>query len=193
MKWGRFALVSAGCWLVLLSAAVSVHAAEGASTASETATEIFKWINFAVLAAGFYWIFGRVLPPRFRRHAENIGSEIAKAAAVKAEADRVLREAESRLANLESELAELRAHAQQESTAEAERILALTRSEARKITEAAQAEIDAAERAARVELKAMAAKLAVDGAESLLAKQLTPQAQEALVASFVASLESRPN
>jgi len=33
-------------------------------------------------------------------------------------------------------------------------------------------------------VKALAAKLAVDGAESLLAKQLTPQAQETLVNGF---------
>ena len=56
-----------------------------------------------------------------------------------------------------------------------------------------QAEIDAAERAARLELKALAASLAVDGAESLLAKQLTPAAQETLVDTFVKSLEGRPN
>ena len=51
----------------------------------------------------------------------------------------------------------------------------------------------AAERAARIELKALAAKLAVDGAESLLAKQLTAQVQESLVGGFVKSLEGRPN
>jgi hypothetical protein len=33
----------------------------------------------------------------------------------------------------------------------------------------------------------------VDDAESLLAKQLTPQAQESLVAAFVKNLEGRPN
>jgi len=42
-------------------------------------------------------------------------------------------------------------------------------------------------------LKAIAAKLAVDGAESLLARQLTPGAQEALIGDFVKSLEGRPN
>jgi len=35
--------------------------------------------------------------------------------------------------------------------------------------------------------------LAVDGAESLLAGELTPQVQESLVAAFVKSLEGRPN
>jgi F0F1-type ATP synthase membrane subunit b/b' len=44
-----------------------------------------------------------------------------------------------------------------------------------------------------MELKALAAKLAVDGAESLLAKQLTPQTQESLIAGFVKSLQGSPN
>jgi len=55
---------------------------------------------------------------------------------------------------------------------------------------AAKAEIEAAERAARLELKVITANLAVDGAESLLEKELTPaEAQETLVAAFVKSLE----
>jgi F0F1-type ATP synthase membrane subunit b/b' len=52
---------------------------------------------------------------------------------------------------------------------EAERIRALAKSDAEKIAVAAKAEIAAAERAARIELRALAAKLAVEGAESLLA------------------------
>ena len=70
---------------------------------------------------------------------------------------------------------------------------AATHSDEEKIAAAAKSEIAAAERSARLELKALAAKLAVDGAESLLAKQLTPQVQESLVSAFVKSLEARPN
>jgi len=51
---------------------------------------------------------------------------------------------------------------------------------------------EAAERAARLELKTLAANLAVDGAETLLAKQLTPKAQESLISNFVKSLEGSP-
>ena len=109
------------------------------------------------------------------------------------EADKQLAEAETRLANLEKEVAELRVVAQKEAAADAERIRDMARSDAEKISVAERAEIEAAERAARIELRALAAKLAVDGAESLLAKQLTPQAQESLVNGFVKSLEGRPN
>src|SRR6266436_3137316 len=117
----------------------------------------------------------------------------AGAHAAKAAADAQLREAETKLANLQKEVAELRALAERESAAEVARLRAATQSDAQKIAAAAKAEIEAAERAARLALKALAANLAVDGAESLLAKQLNPQTQEALITSFVNSLEGRPN
>jgi F-type H+-transporting ATPase subunit b len=180
--------------IVLLFTVAVAHAAEeGGSAATETATEIFKWINFAIVVGLVVWVFGKLLPPKFRKNAENIASAITKATAAKAAADAQLREAETKLANLEKEVAELRASAERESTAETQRIRTLTQADAQKIGVAAKAEIAAAERAARLELKALAARLAVDGAESLLAKQLTPQAQESLISNFVKSLEGRPN
>lgn len=180
--------------LVSMAAAASAHAAEeGGSAATERATEIFKWINFAIVAGVLYWVFAKVLPPMFRKNAETIGSAITKATEAKAAADAQVRDAETKLANLEKEVAELRAVAARESAAEVERLRVATQSDAQKIAAAAKAEIEAAERAARLELKALAARLAVDGAETLLVKQLTPQAQESLISSFVKSLEGRPN
>lgn len=180
--------------LLVFLAAASAHAAEeGGSAATERATEIFKWINFAIVAGLIYWVFGKVLPPMFRKNAETIGSAITKATAAKAAAEAQVRDAETKLANLEKEVAELRAVAARESAAEVERIRIATQSDAQKIAAAAKSEIEAAERAARLELKALAARLAVDGAETLLVKQLTPQAQESLISGFVKSLEGRPN
>ena len=180
--------------LVLLLCAVSASAAEEAAGASaEHFSEIFKWINFAIVAALILWLFAKKLPPVFRRNAENIGSAISKATAAKAEADRQLREAEGKLANLRAEVAVLREEAKREATAEVERIQAATRADQEKVAAAAKGEIEAAERAARKELKELAAKLAVDGAESLLVRQLTPAVQESLISGFVKTLEGRPN
>jgi F-type H+-transporting ATPase subunit b len=196
----RFAVAAKKCAPLLammsmfLFLAASAHAAEeSANPAGERATEIFKWINFAIVAGLVLWVFGKLLPPKFRSQADVISSAITRATAAKNEADRQLQEAETKLANLQKEVVELRAAAERESAAEVERIRKATQVEAQKISVAAKAEIEAAERAARLELKALAAKLAVDGAESLLAKQLTPQAQESLVSAFVRSLEGRPN
>ena len=190
---GRRLSLAVSAVFAMLFAAVSVHAAEGGSDANAHANELFKWINFALVALGLIWLFGKLLPPIFRKRSDEIGAAIKKATEARLEADRQLREAEQKLAKLEQEIGQLRAIAQREAAAEAERIRNATLSDAQKIESAAAAEIDAAERAARLELKALAANLAVDGAESQLAKQLTPQAQEALVSAFVKGLAGRPN
>jgi F-type H+-transporting ATPase subunit b len=173
----------------------SAWGAEGgeANAANDRAKDIFQWINFAIVAGLLVWVFKGVTPKIFRKKADNISSSIKTATSAKEAAVRQLREAEAKLARLKEEVAELRAAAQRESQAEAERIRNLTMTDAEKIEAAAQAEIEAAERAARLELKAIAANLAVDGAESLLAKQLTPQTQESVVAAFVKTLGGRPN
>jgi F-type H+-transporting ATPase subunit b len=194
MRRRRGFLSATSVLFVLLFAATMAHAAEeGGNAATEKATEIFKWINFAIVAGVLIWVFAKKLPSVFGKRAEVISSAITNATSTKAAADAQLREAESKLANLQKEVTELRAIAGKEAAAEVERIRAATQSDAQKIAAAARAEIEAAERAARLELKAIAAKLAVDGAESLLAKQLTPQAQESLISNFVKSLEGRPN
>jgi len=194
MRRHRSFFLAVNILFVLLFAVVGANAAEeGGNAATERATEIFKWINFAIVAGLVVWVFGKLLPPVFRKKAEAISSAISTATNAKAAADAQLREAESRLANLQKEVVELRAFAERESAAEVARLRAATQSDAQKIAAAAKAEIEAAERAARLELKALAANLAVDGAETLLVKQLTPKAQESLISNFVKSLEGRPN
>jgi len=194
MTRNRSSFFAVSILFVLFFAVVGANAAEeGGNAATERATEIFKWINFAIVAGVILWVFGKKLPPVFRKKAEAISSAIANATNAKAAADGQLREAENKLTNLQKEVAELGAFAERESAAEVDRLRAATQSDAQKIAAAAKAEIEAAERAARLELKALAANLAVDGAETLLVKQLTPKAQESLIGDFVKSLEGRPN
>ena len=179
---------------ILLFMAISAHAAEeGGNATTERANEIFKWINFAIVAGLIGWVFLKLTPPFFRKNAETISSAISKATAAKAEAEQQLRGAEEKLARLDQERAQLRATAEREMAAEAERLRAATESDIQRVGLAAKAEIEAAERAARLELKATAANLAVDEAETLLTKELTPKVQESLLAAFVNSLEGRPN
>jgi F-type H+-transporting ATPase subunit b len=193
MKRRRVLGFFCGALTFLFAAAASAQAAEEGGTATEHANEIFKWINFVIVAGLVYWTFQKYVIPFFRKNAETISSAITKATAAKAEADRQLREAEEKLAHLQQEVTQLRAISQREGAAEAERIRNISQSDAQKIGLAGKAEIEAAERTARLELKTIAANLAVDGAEALLVKELTPKAQESLVAAFVKSLEGRPN
>jgi F-type H+-transporting ATPase subunit b len=185
-------LVAVVAMLVVVGTAWGAEGGD-ANAANDRAKDLFQWVNFAIVAGLLVWVFKGVTPKIFRKKANNISSAIKTATSAKEEAVRQLREAEAKLARLKEEVAELRAAAQRESQAEAERIRNLTMTDAERVEAAAHAEIEAAERAARLELKAIAANLAVDGAESLLAKQLTPQTQESLVAAFVKSLGGRPN
>jgi F0F1-type ATP synthase membrane subunit b/b' len=181
------------CALALFSAPSVLAAEEGGGSAGSSSEMIFKWIHFAILAGLVYWVFGKLLPPVFRRNADNISSAISKATAARVEAERKLQEAVTKMGNLEREIAEFRAQAQRDVAAEVERLRAATVLDVEKIRAAAKAEIEAAERAARVELKELAGKLAVESAESLVAKQMTPTVQEAMISSFVQSLQGRPN
>ena len=190
---GRLYVLSSFVVLFFCMVLTAQAAEEGRGSVTDHANEIFKWINFAIVAAVLIWLFAKKSPLWFRANADKISSAITKATAAKDEAERQVREVQSKLANLKQEIAALQATARREAAQEGERIRALAESDAKKVGIAAQAEIDAAERAARLELKALAASLAVDGAEPLLAKQLTPAAQESLVDKFVKSLEGRPN
>lgn len=194
MRAKRYLLASGGAVFAALFLTLTVHAAEeGGAAGAETATEIFKWINFAIVAGALLWVCLKKAPGFFRGRAEAISSAITKAGSAKAAAEAQLREAEAKLANLDKEVAELRASAEREAAAEVERIRLATRSDLEKIAAAAKAEIEAAERAARLELKALAARLAVEGAEALLVKQLNPQTQAGLISNFVKSLGGVPN
>ena len=184
-------LLSLGAILLF---ATAVRAAEAAQSAAEGGSILlFKWIHFIILAVVLVWLFKKVLPPIFRHKADLISEAIAQATAAKAEAERQLKEAAVKLTRLEQEVAEFRAAAQKEAQAELERLRKLTQLDVERIGLAAKAETEAAERAARLALKALAAKLAVDGAESLVAKQMTPAVQDALIRNFVQSLQGRPN
>jgi F-type H+-transporting ATPase subunit b len=188
-----YARIVGSLLLSVLFVALSAHGEEGGSASQQSAENLFKWINFALVAGVIVWLCLKKGPGFFGRRADVISADIQKSTEAKKQADQQLHDAETKLRNLEKEVADLRATAQRESAAEADRIRNLTVTDQQKIGEAARAEVDAAERAARLELKTLAANLAVSGAESLLVKQLTPAAQEALINNFVKTLDGRPN
>jgi F-type H+-transporting ATPase subunit b len=189
----RYARILGSVLFSVLFVALSAHAEEAVSASQQFAENLFKWINFALVAGVIVWLCLKKGPGFFGRRADVISADIQKSTEAKKHAELQLQDAETKLRNLEKEVADLRTSARRESAAEADRIRNLTVADEQKIAEAAQAEVNAAERAARLELKALAANLAVNGAESLLVKQLTPAAQEALINNFVKTLDGRPN
>jgi F-type H+-transporting ATPase subunit b len=173
--------------------ATALFAQEAGYPGEQSAETVFKWVHFVILALVLIWLVKRVMPPIVRRNADEITAAITKATAAKAAAEKELKEAAAKLTTLEQEVTRFREQAQREAAAEIERLRAVTKTEMERVGVAAKAEIDAAERAAREELKVLAANLAVDRAQSLVAGEMTPAVQEAMINNFVNSLPGRPN
>jgi F0F1-type ATP synthase membrane subunit b/b' len=178
---------------ILLATAAPVLAQEATPNLADTPTGVvFRWIIFGIVVGAVSYALAKAAPG-FRKHSEEISQRIAEGARAREAAEKQRNEAKAKLAGIQTDVAELRAEAKRSATAEAERLRELAKVEAAAIERAAQAEVAAAERVARMELKRVAARMAIDRAEALLQKELTPQAEAALFRTFVAQLEESSN
>ena len=183
-------LFLSACLAAILLAGMPLAAAEESapSPADTPVGLVFRWLNFALVFGGLAYVIGKFGAPYFRGQARAIAGAIQQASEARAAAQRELRDAAQRLAVLDLEVQDLRRTAVRESAAEAERIRDRARVEAGKIAQAGQAEIAAAERAARQELRSMAARLATERAAAMVRAQMTTAAEAALFRSFVGEL-----
>jgi F-type H+-transporting ATPase subunit b len=178
--------------LVFFAAAPAMAQESSPSPADSTTGWVFRWINFAIVVA--LLVYGiRKAAPTFRAHQEQIAQKIAEGTRAREAAELRRHEVEEKLKGLDQEIERIRAEAKRGGDAEVIRLRAAAKEDAQKIERAAQAEIAAAERAARMELKAFAARMAVDRAEVLLRDELTPKAEAALFSGFVGELERSAN
>jgi len=145
-------------------------------------------LNFAIVAGVIVWFSKKNLPAMFRSRTTTIQKSLEEARTASADANRRLAEIESRLTHLGEEIGQMQATAETSASAEEERIKAAAEEDARRIVESAQQEIAAAARAARRELTAHAADLAV----TLASKQIRVDAStdQALVRRFAKDLAS---
>ena len=125
-------------------------------------------INFGIVVGVIVWASKKNLPAVFRNRTATIQKSLEEARRASEDANRRLSDIESRLGRLDQEIAQMRAAGETEAAAEEERIKAAAEEDARRIVESAQQEIGAAAKAARRDLTAYAADLAV----SLAAKQI---------------------
>lgn len=154
---------------------------------------VFKWLNFIVVFGGLGYLIAKKAPAAFHARAEAIASGITSAAAAKAEAEAQLREAEAGLARLPADTVKMREAATREFAAESERLREAGKKEVARIEHAAEVEVDAARRAARLELREMAAQLASARAAEMVPKQITNTQSAALVKTFVDGLPAPSN
>ena len=184
-----FAFCTACFWLAVFPA----MAQENTAPENSLAGQAFRWINFAIVAAAIVYFFAKVAAPALRLRSEEISQKIAEGARAREVAERQRREVQAKLAGIDKEVEAIRAEAKRDMEAEAARLKKMARQEAELIEHAAQDEIFAARRSAQLELKAFAARLAVERAEALLTSQITPEAQAALFQTFLGELERSAN
>ena len=143
-------------------------------------------LNFVVIAAVIIWAGRKFLPGIFRDRTAAIQKAMQEAQKASEEARRKLAEIESRLQKLDVEIGMMRDAAEKDGATEEARIKAAAEEDARKIVSAAEQEIVAAAKAARRQLTAHAADLAV----GLAQKQIHVDAatDQALVRNFAAEL-----
>lgn len=143
-------------------------------------------INFVVIAALVIWAGRKSLPGWFRDRTVTIQKAMQEAQKASEEARRKLAEIESRLMKLDVEIALMRDAVEKEGTEEEVRIQAAAQEDARKIVASAEREIAAAAKAARRQLTAYAADLAVGLAQKQI--QVDAGTDQALVRSFAGQL-----
>jgi len=143
-------------------------------------------LNFVVIAAVIVWAARKYMPGIFRARTAAIQKAMQEAQKASEEARRRLAEIESRLMKLDVEIGMMRNAAETEAAAEEARIQAAAQEDGRKIVAAAGQEIAAAAKAARRQLTAHAADLAV----ALAQKQIRVDAatDQALVRNFSGQL-----
>jgi F-type H+-transporting ATPase subunit b len=179
----RRLLPLAGC---LAAAAAPLLAAEqGEGHGSEM---LWRIVNFVILAAVLGVLIRKFAPAFFAARSEKITRELEEARRLTEESDRRARSIQERLASLDVAIQEMRVQAKTEMAAEHARLERETEQAVRKAFLQAEQEMAAAAKAARLELRAYAASLAVGLAEKKIAQRITPQTQHELMNSFVRGL-----
>lgn len=143
-------------------------------------------INFAIVVGLIWWLWSKNVPALFRARTAGIQKAIEEARRASEDANRRLAEVEKRLGRLDQEIGEMRAISEKEAAAEEERIKSAAAEDARRIVESAEQEIAASAKAARRELTAYAADLAISLAEKQI--HVDTPADQRLVRRFAQQL-----
>ncbi len=186
----RFLAFGSGAFLMFFLLAIPVLAAEGAEPdpADSPTGLIFRWLNFIIVFGGIAYLIAKHGGSFFSANAKEIASSIMQATAAKAEADRELHAVEAKLAHLDEDVAQMRAEAERNWAAEAERLRASAQAEIEKIANAAREELAATERAAQQQVREIAASLAVERAAVMVSSMMNAEVRSRMFQTFLNEL-----
>lgn len=177
------------CALTALLPAQEHEPAKAKETVSEKDEMMgWKWANFALLALGLGYFMSKTLPPFFRTRGDEIRQGIDEATKLKAEAEANAKDIDARLAAIGSDIAQLRDQLKSDLATESDRLKADTERALARIEDQAQQEITFMAKAARQQLKAFSAELALDLAKVRIQDRMNAGVQQRLVDAFIHDL-----
>jgi F-type H+-transporting ATPase subunit b len=161
------------------------------NVSTESAARIYEFTNFIVILLLVGIPIVRILPKVFHKRSETLGASLKEARTATQEANARLSAVEAKLAGLDDEIKKLHAEVEQQSKDDEIRIKASIEEERTRIVQAAEQELTVAAAQAQRALRHFAADLAIEQAAKQLV--LTPEADRALIAEFIASTSSIGN
>lgn len=146
---------------------------------------IWRCVNFAVMVGLLGYFVTKPIRNALQNRRAEIEKTLAEAAAAREAAEAKARDYEQKLTRAAAEIEEIYAAIRREGELERDKILASAREMAAKIEQEADAKAASAVARARSELRAEAARLAVELAEGLLARSVTEADQKRLIDEYM--------
>jgi F0F1-type ATP synthase membrane subunit b/b' len=141
-----------------------------------------KLINLAVFLTILYLLLRKPTREFFRQRLASVRETLDRAAREKQEATARMAELDARLNRLDADLREIEAQSGREAAAERARMDVEAKRDIEKVREMASREVETAKQVALADLRAFAATTAVDLAEQMIRRELTPADDAKLVA-----------
>lgn len=142
---------------------------------------LVQLLNFIIYGAALFFLLKGALSAMFKSRKEELETLLSQAERDKADSEAQMKAMDAKMSGLEGEMAGILDKAKADAETEKQRVLEAARAEATLILAQAQAEIGFQKRQAELELRALVAELAVEGAAKRLeAKLQGPEAGKAV-------------
>jgi len=179
-------------WVILLTLATPLFAAGGGGDHGfDTAKFIAKVVNFLLFFGVLFFLVRKPIANFFSQRVQTIQDNLKLAEKSREEAKRQLDDIQAKMAELDHEISEIETVAKKEAERERERLKAEAEKEAERIVAHARVEVESMKRDAIQSLKAYAAEMALDEAETMIRKAVTESDHQRLFAEFSQKLEAR--
>lgn len=146
------------------------------------------FINFALLAFGYYYFGKKPLGQALQNQRDSIAKQIEEAQRMKHEAEDRAKQYQAKLRDLEAELATTRRALEEAGKGERDRIVKEAEEKAVRMQKDAAFLLGQEAKQMRLDLQREAVEAALLAAEQLLTKRVTPADQERLAEEFLSSL-----